>query len=93
MEQEPGLAAGGPGAGRGGGPPGRGAGRGEPAGVRHGDGGVVGRSAPPAPEEAARSDGVDVEVLLDVLRRVFAGRKPRRLDRPPLEEETVSRSC
>jgi uncharacterized protein involved in response to NO len=44
-------------------------------------------------QEAARSDGVDVEVLLDVLRRFFAGRKPRRLDRPPLEEEKVSQSC
>jgi uncharacterized protein involved in response to NO len=41
-------------------------------------------------EEAARSDGVEVEVLLNALRRFFAGRKPRRLDRPPLEEETVS---
>jgi uncharacterized protein involved in response to NO len=44
-------------------------------------------------EEAARSDGVDVEVLLDVLRRFFASRKPRRLDRPPIEEERVSESC
>jgi len=44
-------------------------------------------------EEAARSDGVDVEVLLDALRRFFASRKPRRLDRPPIEEETVSESC
>ncbi|MDE3135913.1 MAG: NnrS family protein [Acidobacteriota bacterium] len=44
-------------------------------------------------EEAARSDGVDVEVLLDVLRRFFAARKPRRLDRPPLEEDSLSESC
>jgi len=43
--------------------------------------------------EAAESDGVEPEVLLDVLRQFFAGRKPRRLDRPPLEQETVSRSC
>jgi hypothetical protein len=44
-------------------------------------------------EEAARSDGADADLLLDVLRRFFAGRKPRRLDRPPIEEETISQSC
>ncbi len=40
-------------------------------------------------EEAALSDGVDVNVLIEALRRFFNNRKPRRLDRPPLEEEAV----
>jgi uncharacterized protein involved in response to NO len=44
-------------------------------------------------EEAAEADGVEVEVLIDLLRGFFAGRKPRRLDRPPLEQETISGSC
>jgi hypothetical protein len=35
-------------------------------------------------EEAARSDGVDVEKLLAELRRFFSGRQPKRLGRPPL---------
>lgn len=40
-------------------------------------------------EEAAHSDGVDVKVLIETLRNFFKSRKPRRLDRPPLEEEAV----
>ena len=41
-------------------------------------------------EEAARADGVDVGVLLETLRHFFSSRKPRRLDRPPLEDGAVS---